>query len=69
MTLAAFITEKGPIEIAFRLKTSATCVYQWRDGKTCPKPEHIAAVVRLSRGRVTHREIIETYVKSQSKKR
>ena len=59
MKLAVFLEKEGPgslARLARAVGVKHTSVQRWRDEKSVPRPGHMRALKRESRGKVTERD-------------
>lgn len=65
ITLLDFIVEIGPNKLARKLKINESTVRQWRRGYCLPRAEYMLKINRLTKGRLTYAEMIETHFKNR----
>ncbi len=63
MTLQAWIKETGVLKVRKELDVDPATVNYWKMGRSLPRPKYLVKINKLSKGRVTYAEMIETYVK------
>lgn len=65
MTLSSWIVTTGPKNVAKLLKVDAATVSQWKNQNAFPRPKHLVKINKLSKGQVTYRSMIESFVKAK----
>ncbi len=65
MQLKDWIIETGPKKAARLLGVEPQTVSQWRVGKALPRPENLVAIFKLSKGKVTYKEMIERFARAR----
>jgi hypothetical protein len=74
MTLEQFMTSKlaGGKKVIPALtkhfKVTEACLYHWRRGVSLPRAPQMVQIVQMSGGKVTYKEMIETFVANSRKK-
>lgn len=61
ISLSSWIDEVGVNKVAQALCLERSTIRQWRTGTFLPKALHMYAIVRLSKGRVTYKGMIESW--------
>ncbi len=62
MTLREWIDGLGQVEVAKKLKVKRQHVHNWRRRSNLPRPATMVKIVKLTKGKVTYREMLEDYV-------
>ena len=65
MTLQAWISEKGPMNVAHLLKVDSSTVHVWRAGTSLPRPKQMVKIHQLSRGKVSYKTMVETVARNK----
>lgn len=65
MTIAEFAKKGGITKLAERMDLTHQSVWSWTVYRQCPKPEHMEEIFKLSRGKVTHLEMVKSYLKNR----
>jgi hypothetical protein len=66
VTLKDWINSEGLYEVARKLKVNRVTVDYWRKGIGLPKPQIMREIVKLTDGKVSYEEMIETYFARRS---
>lgn len=69
MTLDSWINKTGPYKVCKMLKVKTSTVSGWKNKRRMPRPEHMAAIYRLSKGKVKYQTMVEDYISAQPIKR
>jgi transcriptional regulator with XRE-family HTH domain len=56
--LDKWIEEIGPRKLARILSVEPSAISHWRNGKAMPRPDKMIKIHKLSRGRVSYREMV-----------
>lgn len=67
MTIAQYTDKVGLKKVARQLRTPHMTVYGWARYQSCPRPHQIEKLVKLTKGKITHRDIIRSYVNNKTK--
>lgn len=67
MTLRSWIIKETPHKVAKLLGVNVQSVYYWRDGTYLPSAGYLVQINRITKNRLTYKEMIETYVSNKSK--
>jgi hypothetical protein len=67
MTLREFLEINKHAFVAESLGVTHQCVSRWHCYKGCPRPEHMKALLVLSRGKLTYASIIDPFLKNRGK--
>lgn len=68
MTLQKWIQSKGGYKkVAKLLGVSPMATYWWLNGTGLPKAQHMRKIVKISKGKVSYKEMIEPYFASKDK--
>jgi hypothetical protein len=65
MTLSNWIIRTGPKNVAKILNVDPGTVSQWKRKKSCPRPALLVKINKLSRGEVTYKSMLESFVSSK----
>ncbi len=74
MTLEQFMTSKlvgGQKVIPSLTKhfnVTEACLYHWKRGVSLPRAPQMVQIVKMSQGKVTYKEMIETFVANRAKR-
>ena len=55
----SWVNEFGAVKLARALDIDGSTISHWRNGK-CPKVEHIRRITKLSKGKLTYADIIDS---------
>jgi DNA-binding transcriptional regulator YdaS (Cro superfamily) len=71
MLLSTWLVETGtPVaDVAAAAEVHPGSVYKWLNGRTMPRPAQLAAIVRLTGGRVTAADAAAAYMAHQAKRK
>ena len=61
MKFQNWIEKKGIDNVARLLKLHRTTVWKWLRGKNAPTRKHMEAIKKLSKGRITYKDILESF--------
>lgn len=62
MTLGDWIIKTGPKKVANLTGMDPSTVSSWRNYETVPRPKTMVLIHKLTKGKVSYRTIIETFV-------
>lgn len=68
MTLQAWIEKTGPKKVAAMMGVDNSTVYTWGAGQSLPRAHHLKKIVKVTRGRVSYKQMVEHVVKNQKNK-
>lgn len=64
MTLKVWIIKTGPKKVAKMLNVDPSTVSSWKTNGTLPRPKVMVKINKLTKGRVSYREMIENAAKA-----
>lgn len=68
MTLQAWIEKTGPKKVAALMGVDNSTVYTWGAGQSLPRAQHLQKIVKVTKGKVSYKQMVETVVKNQTRK-
>ena len=68
MTLEKWIKKRGVVKTAQDLGTSRINVYYWCNGRCLPNAVRMRDIVKLSKGRVSYKKMIEEHIEMKNKR-
>ncbi len=63
MTLRQWIINTGPKEVAKLCNVDPSTVSAWKVGKAFPRPKKLLTIHKISKGRVSYKELVEGFVR------
>ncbi len=66
MNFNKWVLKETPRKVAKALGVDPSSVCAWQSGKSCPRPDKMRAIQKLSRGRVTYADMIDYHLDSKT---